>query len=131
MFASSGEAVHDGISCDGCGVSPLRGVRYRCAMCPNFDLCTSCLTAAEANLAQPGRMFGALPAPAPPAAAQHAARGHLLLRVPTPASFPADSWLLGSRADFAHPGVTCGACSGPIRACPPRAVRPPACCDRT
>ena len=119
MFAQFGEAVHDGISCDGCGMSPLRGVRYRCAMCPNFDLCTSCLTAAEANLAQPGRMFGDVPAAAPPSAALHAARGHLFLRVPTPASFStADSWLLGSRADFAHPGVACGSCSGPIRAWP-------------
>eukprot|EP00455_Lapot_gusevi_P055940 TRINITY_DN917_c0_g1_i13.p1 TRINITY_DN917_c0_g1~~TRINITY_DN917_c0_g1_i13.p1 ORF type:complete len:495 (-),score=197.23 TRINITY_DN917_c0_g1_i13:88-1572(-) len=36
------ENVHVGVSCDGCGVSPIVGVRYKCAVCPNFDLCHSC-----------------------------------------------------------------------------------------
>ena len=118
MFAQFGEAVHDGIGCDGCGATPLRGVRYRCAMCPNYDLCNSCLTTAEASPAQAA--WGcSVPNGAPRTPAQHAALGHLFLRVPTPAAFSTpDSWLLGSRADFVHPGVTCGVCRGDIRACP-------------
>ena len=113
------EAVHDGIGCDGCGASPLCGVRYRCAMCPNYDLCERCLAAAEASPAQQAWAFGDQPGAAPRSAAHHAALGHLFLRVPKPAAFSApDSWLLGSRADFAHPGVACGVCSSPISACP-------------
>lgn len=34
--------VHRGCGCDSCGVLPIRGVRYRCANCADFDLCESC-----------------------------------------------------------------------------------------
>lgn len=34
--------VHYGITCDGCGTQPIRGVRYKCLVCPNFDLCATC-----------------------------------------------------------------------------------------
>ncbi len=112
--AAAAGAVHDGISCDGCGALPLRGVRYRCAFCPNYDLCAPCLEAAEAT---PRSLFGAPPLPQSPAA--HAALGHLFLRVPTAAAFSTpDSWLLASRDTLAHPGSTCGACQGAICACP-------------
>jgi hypothetical protein len=113
VVAAAG-AVHDGISCDGCGASPLRGVRYRCAFCPNYDLCAPCLEAAEAA---PRNVFGGFGAPQ--GAAAHAALGHLFLRVPTPAAFSTpDSWLLASRAELAHPGSSCDACKGAICACP-------------
>lgn len=36
------EEVHSGISCDGCGLNPIIGVRYRCSQCPDYDLCASC-----------------------------------------------------------------------------------------
>ncbi|GMH80516.1 hypothetical protein TrST_g2940 [Triparma strigata] len=34
--------VHPGVSCDGCGESPLVGVRHKCTTCHNYDLCQSC-----------------------------------------------------------------------------------------
>lgn len=34
--------VHRGINCDGCQTTPIRGVRYRCANCEDFDLCENC-----------------------------------------------------------------------------------------
>ncbi|KAI9841187.1 MAG: hypothetical protein M1838_003672 [Thelocarpon superellum] len=34
--------VHRGISCSSCNVYPLRGTRYRCANCVDFDLCETC-----------------------------------------------------------------------------------------
>jgi len=34
--------IHDGVRCDGCGMSPLKGIRYKCANCPNWDLCQIC-----------------------------------------------------------------------------------------
>ena len=34
--------VHELIECDGCGMSPLVGTRYKCSVCRNFDLCSRC-----------------------------------------------------------------------------------------
>lgn len=33
---------HRGIQCDGCGVSPIRGVRWHCLNCPDVDYCSTC-----------------------------------------------------------------------------------------
>jgi len=35
-------AVHTGITCDGCQQSPITGVRFKCKVCNDFDLCASC-----------------------------------------------------------------------------------------
>ena len=34
--------IHMNVTCDGCGVHPLVGVRYKCGVCPNFDFCENC-----------------------------------------------------------------------------------------
>ncbi|KAI9278698.1 hypothetical protein BDA99DRAFT_531443 [Phascolomyces articulosus] len=34
--------IHRGITCNKCGVSPIRGTRYKCANCVDFDLCEMC-----------------------------------------------------------------------------------------
>ncbi|KAK4228528.1 protein ref(2)P [Podospora fimiseda] len=34
--------VHRGCQCNGCGLVPIRGIRYRCANCADFDLCETC-----------------------------------------------------------------------------------------
>jgi hypothetical protein len=34
--------IHRGVACNSCGTSPIRGVRYRCSNCPDFDLCEQC-----------------------------------------------------------------------------------------
>jgi hypothetical protein len=33
---------HEGVQCDGCGVSPIVGIRYKCAVCKDFDYCAKC-----------------------------------------------------------------------------------------
>lgn len=33
---------HPSVSCDGCGVDPIKGIRYKCSVCPNFDFCANC-----------------------------------------------------------------------------------------
>ena len=39
-------SIHFGITCDECGVYGIKGRRYKCLVCPNYDLCESC----ESNL---------------------------------------------------------------------------------
>lgn len=34
--------VHRGCACNACGAVPIRGIRYRCANCADFDLCETC-----------------------------------------------------------------------------------------
>jgi len=34
--------VHHGVTCDGCGVNPIPGIRYKCFVCPDFDYCEKC-----------------------------------------------------------------------------------------
>ncbi|CAE7448091.1 ref(2)P [Symbiodinium natans] len=33
---------HFGIKCEGCGVNPIVGPRFKCLACPNYDLCGNC-----------------------------------------------------------------------------------------
>jgi next-to-BRCA1 protein 1 len=33
---------HQNVACDGCGVHPILGVRYKCCICKNFDFCENC-----------------------------------------------------------------------------------------
>ncbi|KAJ1981944.1 hypothetical protein H4R34_001883 [Dimargaris verticillata] len=34
--------VHRGITCNNCHTTPIRGIRYRCANCADYDLCENC-----------------------------------------------------------------------------------------
>jgi len=35
-------SIHQGVSCDGCAVSPIVGIRYKCCVREDFDLCEQC-----------------------------------------------------------------------------------------
>jgi Zinc finger, ZZ type len=35
-------AVHDGITCNGCKINPIRGIRWKCMECDDYDLCNAC-----------------------------------------------------------------------------------------
>jgi len=36
------ECVHEGIACDGCEQQPIRGLRFICTSCKDYNLCSSC-----------------------------------------------------------------------------------------
>jgi len=40
--AASNVAIHHGVTCDGCNQSPIKGARFKCKICPDFDLCEDC-----------------------------------------------------------------------------------------
>jgi hypothetical protein len=33
---------HHRVCCDGCEINPIEGVRYKCSVCEDFDLCEKC-----------------------------------------------------------------------------------------
>ncbi|KAF5273445.1 hypothetical protein FQA39_LY07462 [Lamprigera yunnana] len=33
---------HDGVTCNGCALTPIKGVRFKCKVCENYDYCESC-----------------------------------------------------------------------------------------
>ncbi|EQC41475.1 hypothetical protein SDRG_01442 [Saprolegnia diclina VS20] len=37
--------VHRNVRCDGCNQSPIAGYRFKCSICPNYDLCAGCYLA--------------------------------------------------------------------------------------
>ena len=34
---STNKPIHQHVRCDGCSVIPIRGIRYKCSICPDFD----------------------------------------------------------------------------------------------
>lgn len=36
------QTIHYRVSCDMCNAFPIVGIRYKCTVCPNFDLCEKC-----------------------------------------------------------------------------------------
>jgi Zinc finger, ZZ type len=34
--------VHEGWECDGCKTSPIVGIRWKCLVCDEYDLCDAC-----------------------------------------------------------------------------------------
>ncbi|EFX03606.1 ef hand domain containing protein [Grosmannia clavigera kw1407] len=55
--------VHRGCACNACGIVPIRGIRYRCANCADFDLCETC---ESQGLHTKTHIFYKVKIPAPP-----------------------------------------------------------------
>ncbi|KAI0595500.1 EF-hand [Biscogniauxia sp. FL1348] len=60
--------VHRGCQCNGCGMVPIRGIRYRCANCADFDLCEMC---ESQGLHNKTHVFYKVKVPAPPFGPRH------------------------------------------------------------
>ena len=60
------EQVHAGVRCDGCGVCPIKGMRYKCNTCVDFDFCSTCNDEkAETMHANGGHLFTQIRKPRP------------------------------------------------------------------
>lgn len=38
-----GNEIHESITCDGCKSDTIKGLRFKCDSCPNYDLCQRCV----------------------------------------------------------------------------------------
>ena len=34
--------LHENFVCDGCNMTPIKGIRYMCSVCSNYDICENC-----------------------------------------------------------------------------------------
>jgi len=55
--------IHRGVICDGCGKHDIPGMRYKCAHCPDYDLCQDCIRRAS-SIHDPSHMFYPITFPA-------------------------------------------------------------------
>ena len=39
---NKGQPIHKGIKCNQCGINEIKGVRYKCSTCVNYNLCEKC-----------------------------------------------------------------------------------------
>lgn len=100
LFGASGR--HETINCDGCGASPITGVRYKCSQCPNFDLCEQCIVRYESNQFQHGNDN-------PTYDSSNRAEKHLFIRIADPLVSAAGRVDLCNRAASMH-NVGCTGC---------------------
>jgi len=42
LSRSQGLPSHEGVTCDGCGISNFTGTRHKCLVCYDYDLCHNC-----------------------------------------------------------------------------------------
>jgi len=42
-------SAHEGVSCDACGKSNFRSKRYKCLICYDYDLCSTCYEQGETS----------------------------------------------------------------------------------
>ena len=42
QICSAPKVVHQGAACNGCKSYPIVGIRYKCSVCPDLDLCEGC-----------------------------------------------------------------------------------------
>ena len=89
------EVVHTGITCDVCGMSPIRGVRHRCSVCPDFDTCLACVD-------NPAPRKGHDPAI------------HLSLRILRTTPALQEMPQVANRAVLVHTGFRCAGCPPPV-----------------
>eukprot|EP01084_Bolivina_argentea_P225623 381225_1 len=41
-FDEDGQVIHYGVQCDECNMMPIKGARFKCIVCSNYDVCGQC-----------------------------------------------------------------------------------------
>merc|ERR1712203_1057952 len=49
--------IHVGINCNRCGMDPIRGERFKCSVCEDFDLCETCYERKTKTTHDPSHRF--------------------------------------------------------------------------
>jgi len=98
---SFSEKTHGGVTCDACHACPIVGIRYRCSMCPDFDLCEICIRDRERYNDHSFRI-ASIPIHDP---------SHLFLRLAKTDSANAHYPVVVNRSNAIHYGVNCHVCS--------------------
>eukprot|EP01047_Picozoa_sp_COSAG01_P048777 COSAG01_NODE_4777_length_4750_cov_16.589121_2_plen_383_part_00 len=99
---NSGPA-HEGVSCDMCKVGPIRGARFKCLCCANFDVCEACCHGLQSQQKQ-------LPQPIASSASDPAQCRHDVLVMVREPRWHQTSEALANKAGWAHPGIACAGC---------------------
>lgn len=82
--------VHEGVVCDGC-CHPIKGIRYRCSTCPDFDFCSFCMDDHD------------------DVKNQHP-DDHTFLRISKPTDAAAKPAILGDKSAWIHKNIPCREC---------------------
>jgi hypothetical protein len=110
--AISTDVIHENVACDKCQAHPIRGVRYKCSMCPDYDLCASCMDGLEAQIGMSRRLME------PGQQDTFHNPGHIFCRVRFPVQSnndPTVSPCLQNRSSWINYGTSCLSCvSSPI-----------------
>ena len=93
------QIVHDGITCDSCKAIPVKGPRYRCSMCADYDLCQVCMNTRAQVLSNPS--------------GGHHDSSHIFLRIDDP-KFGGNYTSVINRSVSVHSGTQCNSCNGSI-----------------
>jgi len=59
------DEIHQSVACDGCGMNPIKGIRFKCSVCPDFDLCSKCESGSDHSTQHPLLKIRASIAPHP------------------------------------------------------------------
>mmetsp|Transcript_12400 Transcript_12400/g.19080 ORF Transcript_12400/g.19080 Transcript_12400/m.19080 type:complete len:354 (+) Transcript_12400:115-1176(+) len=102
---------HVGVFCDNCHKNsvvgtkhnPIVGVRYRCSMCANYDLCETCMLQNEKMSEASKNTLGLQPAP-------FHDDSHVFFRLATPVKSIEAYPVIMNRSTAVHTGVTCSVC---------------------
>jgi hypothetical protein len=102
----SDKQAHGEVTCDGCSGN-VCGVRYKCLVCPNFDLCASCMNTHDAVQRLPLEANNAR-SPCADHSKDHP-RNHQFVRIAKEVVQSSPSMLV-NRAEWRHPGIPCAEC---------------------
>ena len=88
--------VHIGVTCDHCCASPIRGVRYKCSCCSDYDLCEDCISLLEDRDAVRENFHDV---------------HHIFYRIANPVDIDNERRvILMNRSEWMHHGIGCTSC---------------------